>query len=154
MIPFRGSAEILGRLEFSAAAQVLLVDAPPELEAMLAGAASPTQSIRSAEPSHIRSVKESYDLILLWQESRIGSRAVLEGARKKLAADGRLWIVTAMRKVSGPRTPAIHRLELGDLTKALAKEDMVCDREVRLSAWHVAYRFVRRDGSAPGAHST
>ena len=35
MTPFRGAAEITGRLELAAAAAVLLVDPPPELEAMV-----------------------------------------------------------------------------------------------------------------------
>jgi len=73
---------------------------------------------------------------------------VFDAALKKLAPEGRLWVVTALRKVSGPRTPAIHRMELGDLKKAFEKEGLVNDREARLSAWHVAYRFGK-----PG-HST
>ena len=144
MISFRSPAEIVGRLELPAAAQVLLVDAPEELEAILAGAAVPDQSIRSATARKIRSAKEAYDLIVLWQESRVGSRAALEGAVKRLAPGGRLWVVTAMKKVMGPRTPAAHRLELEDLRKAFAREAMVCDREARLSKWHIAYRFVRK----------
>ncbi len=144
MIPLRGAAEIAGRLELAAAAQVLLVDAPPELETMLAAAAAPGQSLRSAEGRTLRSVKESYDLVLLWQESRIGSRSVFETALKRLAPGGRLWVATALRKVSGPRTPAVHRIELSDLKKAFEKSGLVNDREARLSAWHVAYRFVER----------
>jgi hypothetical protein len=144
MISFRSPAEIVGRLELPAAAQVLLLDAPEELEEILAGAAVPDQSIRSATVRKIRSAKEAYDLILLWQESRVGSRAALEGAVKRLAPGGRLWVVTAMKKVMGPRTPAMHRLELEDLRKAFARDAMVCDREARLSAWHTAYRFVRK----------
>ena len=143
MTTFRSPAEIVGRLELPAAAQVLVIDAPEELEAMLAASAVPGQSIQTATQRTIRSAREAYDLILLWQESRIGSRAALEGAVKRLAPEGRLWIVTAMKKVMGPRTPAAHRLELEDLRKAFAKDAMVCDREARLSAWHTAYRFVR-----------
>ena len=148
MIPYRGAAEITGRLELAAATEVLLVDPPPELEAMVTAAASPGQSIRSSEARYVRSIKEAFDFILLWQESRVGSRAVFDAALKKLAPEGRLWVVTALRKVSGPRTPAIHRIELGDLKKAFEKEGLVNDREARLSAWHVAYRFGK-----PG-HST
>ncbi len=48
-----------------------------------------------------------------------------------------------MKKVQGPRTPAAHRLNLDDLIKAFAKDGLTCDREVRLSAWHTAYRFTR-----------
>ena len=148
MIPYRGAAEITGRLAFPAATAVLLVDAPPELEAMLTEAAAPGASIRSSEARYVRSIKESFDFILLWQESRVGSRSIFEAALKKLAPGGWLWIVTALRKVSGPRTPAIDRIELADLKKAFEKEGLVNDREARLSAWHVAYRFGK-----PG-HST
>jgi hypothetical protein len=148
MIPFRSAAEITGRLELAAASAVLLVDAPPELEKMLTAAASPEQSIRSSEARYVRSIKEAFDLILLWQESRVGSRSVFGAALKRLCPGGRLWVVTALRKVSGPRTPAVHRIELADLKKAFEKEGLVNDREARLSAWHVGYRFGK-----PG-HST
>jgi len=142
VIPFRGAAEIGSRLELSAAASLLLVDAPEELAAIVA-AAAPEAAIRAAEARAIRSVKEPFDLILLWHESRVGSRALFEGAVKRLAPGGRLWVVTALKKVQGPRTPAVHRLQAEDLVKAFAKEGMSCDREARLSAWHVGYRFVR-----------
>jgi hypothetical protein len=148
MVPYRGAAEITGRLELAAASGVLLVDAPPEFEAMLTGAASPKLSIRSSEARYVRSIKEAFDFILLWQESRVGSRAVFEAALKKLAPGGCLWVVTALRKVSGPRTPAIHRIELADLKKAFEKDGLVNDREARLSAWHVAYRFGKPAHSA------
>jgi hypothetical protein len=148
MIPYRGSAEITGRLELAAATEALVVDAPPELEAMLTKAISPGASIRSSEARYVRSIKEAFDFILLWQESRVGSRSIFEASLKKLAPGGFLWIVTALRKVSGPRTPAVHRIELADLKKAFEKEGLVNDREARLSAWHVAYRFGK-----PG-HST
>jgi len=141
MIPFRGAAEITGRLELAAASAVLLVDPPPELERMLTAAASPEQSVRSSEARYVRSIKEAFDFILLWQESRVGSRAVFDAALKRLSPDGRLWVVTVLRKVSGPSTPAIHRIELADLKKAFEKEGLVHDREARLSAWHVGYRF-------------
>lgn len=148
MIPYRGAAEITGRLDLAAATAALLVDVPPELEAMLTAAVTPGASIRSSEARYVRSIKEPFDFILIWQESRVGSRSIFEAALKKLAPDGCLWIVTALRKVSGPRTPAIHRIELADLKKAFEKEGLVNDREARLSAWHVAYRFGK-----PG-HST
>lgn len=149
MIPLRGAAEIASRLELAGAGTILLVEAPPELEAAIASCAGPNQDIRTQEARSLRSVKERYDLILLWQESRVGARSVLDVAVKRLAPGGRLWIATALRKVSGPRTPAIHRLELADLEKAFAKSGLVRDREARLSAWHVAYRF-----SAAPDHST
>jgi len=154
MIPLRGSAEILGRIEFSAAGSILLVDPPPELEAMLTAAVTAEQTLRSSESRHVRSVKEQFDLILLWQESRVGSRAVFESALKRLAPQGRLWVATALRKVSGPRTPAIHRIELADLKKAFARDGLLHDREARLSAWHVAYRFSRAEGGPGSPQST
>jgi uncharacterized protein (DUF885 family) len=147
MVPYRGAGEITGRLELAAATEVLLVDPPPELETMVTAAATPGQSIRTSEARYVRSIKEAFDFILLWQESRVGSRAIFDAALKKLAPGGRLWVVTALRKVSGPRTPAIHRIELADLKKAFEKEGLFNDREARLSAWHVAYRFAKPDHS-------
>jgi hypothetical protein len=148
MIPYRGAAEITGRLDLAAASAALVVDAPPELEAILNGAVAPGASIRCSEARYVRSIKDAFDFILLWQESRVGSRSLFEAAVKKLAPGGFLWVVTALRKVSGPRTPAIHRIELADLKKAFEKDGLVHDREARLSAWHVAYRFGKP------AHST
>lgn len=150
MIPLRGAAEIATRLELAAADSILLVEAPPEFEAVVAGAVSPAQAVRSVEGRSIRSVKHRFPLILVWQESRVGAQAVLETARKRLAPDGFLWVATALRKVSGPKTPAVHRLDLVDLEKAFAKSGLVRDREVRLSAWHVAYRFAPRPGDRSG----
>src|SRR5262245_41155191 len=143
-IPLRGRAEILDRLDVAAAKELLLVDAPPVFGAILAEGLAPEQSLTTVEARAIRSVKGSFDWILLWQESRIGSRAVLDVAVKRLEPEGRLWVVTALRKVQGPRTPAAHRLEAGDLTKAFEKTSLANDREARLSAWHVGHRFTRR----------
>ncbi len=149
MIPLRGPAEIVARLEVPAASRLLAVDAPPEFERLLSAAGSPTQTLRLAQARAIRSVKETFDWILLWQESRVGSRSLFEAAVKRLEPAGRLWVVTAMKKVQGPKTPAAQRLEAGDLTKGFAKAGLACDREARLSAWHVAYGF-----SAGGAEAT
>jgi hypothetical protein len=149
VIPFRSPAEILGKLELSSATSALFVGAPPELDAIVARAPDLAVPIQSVAEGMARSVKDRFDFILLWQESRIGSRAALEEALKRLLPGGRIWVVTARRKVQGPRTPAAHRLELEDLVKAFAKEGMVCDREARVSAWHTAYGFVRPDPSAP-----
>ncbi len=49
-----------------------------------------------------------------------------------------------MFKVRGPETPSIHRLELADFVKAFAPHGLSPDHEARLSRWHVAHRFVRR----------
>jgi hypothetical protein len=85
MIPFRGAAEIAGRLEMADAARVLLVDPPAALEEILRKAASPGQEMRAIEARSIRKVKDAWDLIVLWQESRVGSRALFEAAVKRLA---------------------------------------------------------------------
>jgi hypothetical protein len=157
VIPLRSREEIAARLELAKAASVLLVDAPVELADLLAAAAPPDQSVREAEARSVRSVKDRFDLILVWQESRVGARAILDAAVKRLAPGGRLWAVTALRKVTGPRTPAIHRLDRADLMKALGARGLACDREARLSAWHVAYGFAESRGDGregkPG-HST
>ena len=149
MIPLRGAAEIAGRLELAAADSILLVEAPAELEAIVSGALVEGQALRTVEGRAIRSVKDAFALVLVWQESRIGSQAVLEGAVRRVAPGGRLWVATALRKVSGPRTPAVHRLDLADLEKAFGPRGLARDREARLSAWHVAYRFTQKPG-VPG----
>jgi hypothetical protein len=141
MIPLRGRAEIIERLDIAASTRVLLVDVPPELEEILREAPPAGREFQTVEARKIRSVKETFDLMILWHESRVGSRALFEGALKRLAPDGRIWVITAMRKVQGSRTPAIHRIEAADLEKAFAKSGLKRDREARLSAWHVAYRF-------------
>lgn len=149
---FRNPAEILSRLELAAASSALLVGAPPEIEAMVAAvakAAGDSPDVRTVPAGAIRSVKDRFDFILLWQEDRVGSHAVLDAARKRLLPGGRLWVATARTKVQGPRTPAAHRLNLEDLTRAFAKDGLACDRQVRLSAWHTAYRFVGSDSDAP-----
>jgi hypothetical protein len=143
VIPFRNAAEILGRLELSAATRALLVGAPTELVAMVQDSGARVETTVVPADS-MRSVKDRFDFVLLWQEDRVGSHAALEGARKRLEPGGRLWVATAMKKVQGPRVPAAHRLELSDLTKAFAKDGLSCDREVRLSAWHTAYRFTEK----------
>ncbi len=143
-IPLRGRAEIVDRLEIPAARRLLLAEAPPQFEQILAASLAPEQSLTPIEARKLRSIKESFDWILLWQENRVGSRAVFDAALKRLEPEGRLWVVTALRKVQGPRTPAAHRLEAGDLAKAFEKEGLAGGREARLSAWHVAHRFTRQ----------
>ncbi|HYX19458.1 MAG TPA: hypothetical protein VFA98_01275 [Thermoanaerobaculia bacterium] len=144
MIPLRGAAEIASRLELAAADTILLVEPPAELEAVVTGALADGQALRSVEGRAIRTVKDRFALVLVWQESRIGSQAVLATALKRLAPGGFLWVASALRKVSGPKTPAVHRLDLADLEKAFGRSGLVRDREVRLSAWHVAYRFAAK----------
>jgi hypothetical protein len=149
VIPFRNAAEIVGRLDVRAASRALLVGVPAEFEAMVREHA-PEVELQVAAEGAIRSVKDQFDFIFLWQEDRVGSHAALEGARKRLAPGGRLWVATAMKKVQGPRVPAAHRLELRDLNKAFARSGLSCDREARLSAWHTAYRFVAPDPERSG----
>lgn len=142
-IPFRGRAEIADRLELAAAKRLLIAEAPAVFEAIVSGALSPGQELAAIEARAIRSVKEEFDWILLWQESRVGSHALLDTAVKRLAPGGRIWVVTVIRKVQGPRTPAVHRLEEADIATAFEKKGLAGDREARLSAWHVAYGFAR-----------
>jgi hypothetical protein len=143
VIPFRSPAEISSRLEIPTARHILLVECPPELAAIVRGAAAEEAEVSEVEARYVRSAKDSSELILVFQESRVGSRAVLDAAVKRLAPGGRIWVVTAMRKVQGPRTAAAHRLESFDLDKAFEKTDLQRDREARISAWHVAYGFRR-----------
>ena len=150
MIPLRGPAEIASRLELAAADTILLVEPPAEVESLVTAALHDGQALRTVEGRAVRSVKDRFALVLVWQESRVGSQAVLEAASKRVAPGGFLWVATALRKVSGPKTPAIHRLEPADLEKAFAKSGLARDREVRLSAWHVAHRFAPRPGGGPG----
>ena len=150
MIPLRGATEIASRLELAGADTILLVEPPAEFEAVVTDALADGQALRSVEGRSIRSVKDRFALVLVWQESRIGAQAVLATALKRLAPGGFLWIVTALRKVSGPKTPGLHRLDLVDLEKAFAKSGLVRDREVRLSAWHAAYRYAPKPGFGAG----
>lgn len=141
MIPLRSPAEISSRLQIPAARRILLVECPEELAGIVRGAAASEAEVSEVEGRYVRSAKDSYDLILIFQESRVGSRAVLDAAIKRLMSGGRLWVVTAMRKVQGPKTAAAHRLQVGDLEKAFEKTELRRDREARISAWHVAYGF-------------
>jgi hypothetical protein len=143
VIPFRSPAEILTRLEIAPAKRLLLVECPPELVELVRGGAGEDAEIREVAGEAIRSVKEPYDFIFVFQESRVGSRAVLDGAVKRLEPGGRIWVATAMRKVQGPRTAAAHRLDASDLEKAFERTGLRRDREARISAWHLAYGFSR-----------
>src|SRR6266540_3036746 len=123
-IALKNPSALSARLELERAGRLLLVDASAALA--------------------LSRIKETFDAILLWREDRVGSRAVLEGTVRRLEPGGVLWIVTALRKVIGPKTPAVHRLELSDLTKGLERHGLSNDREVRITSWHVAHRFVSR----------
>jgi hypothetical protein len=122
-----------------------VIDAPEPVSDLLRRGRPEPLLTRETAGDAIRAVKETFDAILVWREDRAGSRAVFDGALKRLEPAGVVWAVTAMRKVRGPTTPAVHRLELSDLVKGLGKAGLAHDREVRVSAWHVGYRFVRRE---------
>lgn len=140
----KNPAELVQRLELVEPPRLLLVDVPGEVVRLIETARPAPAVTRETNGDSIRSVKENFDAVLVWRESRTGSRAVFDAALRRLEASAPLWIVTVLKKVRGPETPAVHRLELSDLVKAFEKEGFTQDREVRVSAWHVAYRFVRR----------
>jgi hypothetical protein len=140
----KNPAELVNRMELAGADRLLLVDSPEELTSLLAAARPAPKTTVETTGDAIRAVKEPFDGVLVWREDRGGSRSILDGVLKRLERGGALWVVTALKKVRGPLTPAIHRLELSDLVKAFEKEGLTHDREVRVSAWHVAYRFVKK----------
>ena len=139
-LPLKNPADLAARMELIEPERVLLIDNPTELTALVESARG-LRTTRLAGGDALRTVKETFDAILVWREDRGGSRAVFEGAIKRLEPGGAIWVVTALRKVRGPMTPAVHRIELPDLVKAFAKDGLGHDREVRVSAWNVAYRF-------------
>jgi hypothetical protein len=137
-------SELPSRLDLQRPGRVLLVDAPASVTELLRAARPAESETVEVAARYLATVKQTFDAILLWREDRVGSRAVMEQTVKRLAPDGALWIVTAMRKVMGPKTPAAHRLELSDLSKGLAHHGLANDREARITAWHVGYRFTPR----------
>lgn len=141
----KNAAQIHSRLALSEAAGLLLIDVPEPLERLLAERRPPDAAPRIVEARGLRSVKERYPAIVLWRENRVGSESVLQAAVKRLEPGGVLWVVTAIRKVMGPETPAVHRLGVEGLRKVLEPAGLSHDREVRLSAWHVAHRFSSRE---------
>jgi hypothetical protein len=145
----KNPADLVARLELVEPEKVLLIDSPAELTSLVEKARGAPRSTTTGSSDALRMVKETFDAILVWREDRGGSRSVLDGASKRLEAGGAIWVVTALRKVRGPTTPAVHRIELSDLVKGFAKEGLLHDREVRVSAWNVAYRFRRPEGKNP-----
>ncbi|HYB52897.1 MAG TPA: hypothetical protein VEG84_03440 [Thermoanaerobaculia bacterium] len=147
-------SELAARIGVPREESLLLVGAPEPLERLLAATRAPEQPLEAVTESRLRAVKEKFGAVLLWREDRVGSESALAASVKRVRPDGSLWVVTAMRKVMGPRTPAAHRLDVNDLEKALSKAGMRRDREVRFSPWHVGYRFVRAAaGKGPGVGS-
>jgi hypothetical protein len=129
-----------GRLSLESAQHILLVDPPSGVAEALDRAGDRTITV--VQGRAIRSAKQPFDAIVAWQESRVGSQALLDLLARRLEPFGQLWVVTTMKKVRGPETPSIHRLGLADLVKAFAPYGLSPDHEVRLSPWHVAHRFV------------
>jgi hypothetical protein len=146
VVNLKNPGELVARMDLQAPERLLLVDAPDELARLFESARGETRTTLSTSGDAIRAVKNAFDAVLVWREHRGGSRSVFEGAVKRLEPEGDLWIVTASKKVRGPATPAVHRLELSDLVKAFSKEGLTHDREFRVTPWHMAYRFTRRTG--------
>jgi len=141
-VSLKNPHELASRLDLAGGRRLLLVDPPEALES-LARSVRADGETEIGESRKIRAVKQSYDAILLWREDRVGSQAVFDVLLKRLEPGGVLWTVVALRKVQGVETPAAHRLELSDLVKAFSPSGLKQDREVRVTPWHVAYRFVR-----------
>ncbi|MDQ6892406.1 MAG: hypothetical protein M3167_06965 [Acidobacteriota bacterium] len=142
-VALKNPAELSARLDLASGDRLLLVDPPEALETLARSVREGRGETDVAEGRKIRAVKQSYDTILLWREDRVGSQAVFETLVKRLERAGVLWTVVALKKVQGVATPAAHRLELSDLVKAYSPTGLKYDREVRVTPWHVAYRFVR-----------
>jgi len=138
----KNPAELPARLDLIRPGRVLLVDAPPAFSDLLAAARGPGLVTESIGEKDLASIKETFDAVLLWRENRVGSRSAMDSALRRLSSGGVFWAVIAMKKVRGPETPAAHRLELSDLEKGLEKNGMTNDKEVRVTSWHAAYRFV------------
>lgn len=147
----KNPAELVRRIGVAPAQSLLLIDAPEPLERLLAATRTPQEPLESVGEQRLRSVKERFDTVLVWREDRVGSQALLASAVKRLNPAGAIWVITAMRKVTGPKTPAAHRLDRHDLEEAFGKAGLTLDREARFSAWHVGYRFARGEKPAPDA---
>ncbi len=143
-LALKNPAELPARLDLGGTESLLLVDAPESLADLLAASRGLKAETVLAEERALSGVKETFRAVLLWREDRVGSRVALENAIKRLHPGGVLWVVIAMKKVRGPRTPAVHRLELDDLAKGLDRHGLSHDREVRITSWHVAHRFTSR----------
>jgi len=142
-VGLKNPAELVGRIGVDPASSLLLIDAPEALERLLAETRDPDRPLEAVTETRLRSVKEEFDTVILWREDRVGSEALLAAALKRLRPTGQMWVVTAMRKVTGPRTPAAHRLGRQDIEKAFANGGLRLEGEARFSAWHVGYRFSR-----------
>jgi hypothetical protein len=140
----KNPSELPGRLGLDGAASLLLVDAPTALADLLSSSRPQGLETVLSDALGLAAVKRHFPAILLWREDRVGSRSVLATAARRLDAEAVLWVVTARKKVVGPRTRAVHRLELADIIRELEPRGLAYEREVPISSWHVAYGFVRR----------
>ncbi len=141
----KNPSELPGRLGLGGAESLLLVDAPSTLAELISSSRPQGSETALSEARALSNVKGHFPAILLWREDRVGSQSVLASVVRRLEAEAVLWVVTARKKVVGPRTRAVHRLELADLVRELEPRGLAYDREVPISSWHVAYRFVRRE---------
>lgn len=142
-VALKNPAELASRLELGAADRLLLIDPPRSLAELAAAQRTEKPETRVVEGKAIRTVKESYDGILLWREDRVGSQSLFEAIAKRAEPGGSVWAIVPLRKMIGLATPAARRLNLEDLTRAFPPPAWTRDREVRVTAWHVAYRFLR-----------
>ena len=140
----KNPSQLPGRLGLGGAASLLLVDAPAVLAELLSSSRPQGSDTVLSDSLGLPAVKRHFPAILLWREDRVGSQSVLGSVVRRLDAEAVLWIVTAKKKVVGPRTRAVHRLGLADLIRELEPRGLAYDREVAISSWHVAYRFVKR----------
>jgi hypothetical protein len=143
-VSLKNPSELAARLGLSAFDRVLLVDAPESMAELARACRDEKTETRAVEGKAIRTVKESHDGVLLWREDRVGSQALLEAIAKRTQPGGTLWAVVPIRKAMGLSTPAAHRLTFDDLVRAFPPAAWKPDGEVRVSAWHIAYRFRRK----------
>lgn len=143
-VALKNPAELASRLELASGERLLVVDGPDSLLALASAERGETRETRAVAGKAIRAVKGTYDAVLLWREGRVGSHAVLEAVAKRTEPGGAVWAVVPLRKATGLATPAAHRLTLDDLSRAFSAAEWTRDREARVTAWHVGYRFVKR----------
>lgn len=150
-LTLKNPAELVSRLDLAAGRRLLLVDPPAALEEIARRAREGKGETDVVEGRKIRTVKDTFDAVVLWREDRVGSQALLAALVKRLDPAGALWVIVALKKVMGVGTPAAHRLDLSDLTKAFSPAGLSFVREARVSPWHVGYRFGGPVGKNAGA---
>lgn len=143
-VALRNPSEVASRLELASGRRLLVVDGPAALLALASAERGDALETRAVEGKAIRAVKDTYDAVLLWREERVGSQALLDAVAKRTEPGGAVWAVVPVRKVTGLATPAAHRLTLEDLARAFPAPGWTRDREARVTAWHVGYRFLKK----------